>query len=214
MLIYNLYSKAVDKMELRERITMIVTYDMLKTNISLSNQGGRICKVGFKESGWCREQVFTSEDLPDIIPYELIGLVKSQDGAVWPKYKAKVVTRNKLYLSGKIGLKNGIEIMNRICHELCYQDGFFDAKSIKRSDLQSLGDEKLSYWIASQSTDGIMSVENLGEDIPVYGASPCSSNSMIFSHNLYDDTAFPIRPTIVLKIKVNIGKGNIPFVSL
>lgn len=194
---------------------MVVTYDMLKTNILLSNPGGRICEVSFKESGWYKEQVFTSEDLPDKIPYELIGLVKLQNGSVRPKYKAKVVTKGKLHLDGRIGLKNGIQIMNRICYELCYQDGFFDAKSIKRSDLQSLGDEKLSYWLASQSTDGIMSVENLGKDIPVYGASPCSSNSMIFSHNLYDDTAFSVRSVIVLKIEVNISQNsNIPWVSL
>lgn len=194
---------------------MIVNYDRLRTDILLKNPGGRICKIGFAESGWYREQVFTSEELPDKIPYEFIGLVKFPDGAVRPKYRAKVVTKSELHLSGRNGIRNGVDIMNRICHELCYQDGFFDATSIKKSDLKKLGDEKFSYWIASSTSDSILSVENLGESIPVFGAASSDNNSMVFSHDLCNDTAFPVRPVITLEIEVSVHQNTIvPWVSL
>lgn len=194
---------------------MIITYDELKHNLLLQNPGERSCSISFRESGWYKKQVFTSKDFPEKIPYQFIGLVKLPNGVIHPKYKAEVVTRTKLHLSGKTGIKNGIDIMNRICHELCHQNDFYEAKSIKRSDLQNSGDEKISYWLASEINGYIMSVEDLGESIPVCGAPPCSNNSMIFPHNLCSDTSFSIRPVIILGIEVSVNlNSNILWTSL
>lgn len=194
---------------------MIVKYDRLKANFWLRNPGGRRCTVGFKDCGWFKNQVFTSEDLPDKIPYELVGLVMFPDGIIRPKYKANVVTKTKLYLSGKTGYRNGVKIVNRICHELCFQNEFFEAKSIKRSDLKNIGDEKFSYWIASSAEDEIMSVENMSENIPICGASPCSNNSMVFSHSLCAEASFAVRPVVILDIEIDVeSQSNVTWVSL
>ncbi len=194
---------------------MIITDDMLKSNIMLPNPGERVCTISSRETGCYQEQVFTSEDLPKKIPWKLIGLVKFPDGRLRPKYKAEVVTETKLYLKGRRGRKNGVDIINRICHELCFQDGFFDAKGIKRSDLIDEGDEKLSYWLDSSTDDEIISVVDFSGDIIVCGSSPCSSNSMIFSQTLSDETGFAVRPTIILDVEIKITHNHhVPFVEL
>lgn len=60
----------------------------LPKTIVLPNPGGRKLVITPEESGVSKEQVFTSKDLPDEIPYELLGLVKFPDGSISPKYKA------------------------------------------------------------------------------------------------------------------------------
>ena len=103
--------------------------------ILVPNLGGRKLEITQEESGWNKEQVFTSKCLSDVIPYELLGLVKFPDGSAYPKYRANVVTSERIYLKGNRGYKNGIDTINKVAWWLTWQEGLLEAKSIKRLDL-------------------------------------------------------------------------------
>ena len=45
-------------------------------------------------------------------------MVRNSDETLSPKYKAQAVTAKVLRLFGKVGLKNGFEIMDKICKTL------------------------------------------------------------------------------------------------
>lgn len=187
---------------------MSIQYSAIEPVIKIKRPKNRSCSISFKESGWFKKQTFTSNVFPNEVPFEFIGIVKTSDGIIRPKYKSKIVTSKNLYLTGKSGIRNGVSIMNRICYELFSLNGILDARSINRSDLRDMGDEKLSYWLASPVSDAVLSVVDFGEDIVVYGSSPCSTSSMIFSYDLSKDVGFPIRPVIILNTEVVIRKSQ------
>ena len=65
-------------------IKPIIRLDEVPKTIILPNPGGRELLITPEESGVEEEQVFTSEDLPDEIPYEFLGLVKLPEGGHHP----------------------------------------------------------------------------------------------------------------------------------
>lgn len=115
----------------------IIGFEEVKRNIVLPNPGGRKIVIKPEESGWKKEQVFTSDDLPDEIPYKLLGFVKFPDGNIHPKYVASVTTTKELILCERKGVINGVEIIDKVANWLIYQeDVMITAQSIKRSDLR------------------------------------------------------------------------------
>ena len=184
--------------------------------IILPNPGGRELVITPEESGMKEEQVFTSEDLPDEIPYELLGLVKFPDGSIYPKYRANVTTTKKLALKGKKGVNEGIDIINKIAWWLTYQEEIMlSAQSIKRSDLKKLEykNEKLKYWLASP---GVV----IDDSYCVFGPGAVFSGAAVTSYDLfvYDDLSFElwlgVRPTMVLKSKVQLEPSETSWVEL
>ena len=71
------------------------------TEIIVSNPGDRMVVIAPEESGIDKEQVFTSDCLPDEIRYKFLGMVQYSDGSYYPKYVANVVTSQELGLNGK-----------------------------------------------------------------------------------------------------------------
>ena len=69
-------------------IKPIIRLDEVPKTIYIPTPIGRKLVITSEESGVSKEQVFKSKDLPDEIPYELLGLVKFPDGSIYPKYKA------------------------------------------------------------------------------------------------------------------------------
>ncbi len=198
-------------------IKPIIRLDEVPKTIILPNPGGRELLITPEESGVEEEQVFTSEDLPDEIPYEFLGLVKLPEGCIYPKYKSNVITTKELALNGKIGELNGINIINNIAFGLTYQEDIMViAKSIKYSDLKSFDykSEKLRYWLASS---GFSRVESraffgpgavLGNDVFRGGIMSSGSNGQ------YSVGMMAVRPTMVLKVKVQLNSPKIPWVEL
>lgn len=190
----------------------------LEERIVVESVKSRRCfKVKPNESGWCRFQTFTIKDFPEKIPFKYIGMVKCADGIARPKYKSEVVSNRTLRLYGRRGLKNGCDIMNKIC-STCFQEieGIYMAESIKRTDLKkSEGNEKLSYWLASTVGDAILGIVNIKPEIVICGSVPGSENSLIFPYSLRDVTDLAIRPTIILDIGIDVKhQYEVEWVSL
>ena len=176
--------------------------------IILPNPGGRELVITPEESGVEEEQVFTSEDLPDEIPYELLGLVKFPDGSIYPKYRANVTTTKKLALKGKKGVNEGIDIINKVAWWLTYQEEIMlSAQSIKRSDLKKLEykNEKLKYWLASPGSDGNGCRAAFGPGGVDNDNVHRGYGFMFFSHGRCYAYKMAIRPTMVLKSKISIA---------
>ena len=176
--------------------------------IILPNPGGRELVITPEESGMKEEQVFTSEDLPDEIPYELLGLVKFPDGSIYPKYRANVTTTKKLALKGKKGVNEGIDIINKVAWWLTYQEEIMlSAQSIKRSDLKKLEykNEKLKYWLASPGSDGNGCRAAFGPGGVDNDNVHRGYGFMFFSHGRCYAYKMAIRPTMVLKSKISIA---------
>ena len=121
------------------------------TKIIVPNPGNREVVITPEESGIDKEQVFTSDCLPDEIRYKFLGMVQYPDGSYYPKYVANVVTSQELGLRGKEGVENSVEVINKIAFGLTWQKGMLEAKSVKKSDLKFFDykKEKLTYWLAS-----------------------------------------------------------------
>ena len=121
------------------------------TEITVANPGDRMVVIAPEESGIDKEQVFTSDCLPDEIRYKFLGMVQYPDGSYYPKYVANVVTSQELGLKGKEGAENSVEVINKIAFGLTWQKGMLEAKSVKKSDLKFFDykKEELSYWLAS-----------------------------------------------------------------
>ena len=130
-------------------------------------------------------------------------MVRNSDETLSPKYKAQAVTAKVLRLFGKVGLKNGFEIMDKICKTLLEgQKDIAITKSIKRSDLREGTGENFTYWLATGTANEILGVQSIGTDIIICGSVPGSDNSMIFSYDLSEVVSLPVRPTIILKNKI------------
>lgn len=181
----------------------------VKSEFVLDNIENRSCTIFPEESGCHRYQTFRSEDLPEKILFQYIGLVRNSDETASPKYKAQAVTSKELRLFGKRGLENGFGIMDKICKTLI--EGLKDiaiARSIKRSDLKEGAGENFTYWLASGTENELLGVESIGSDIIICGSVPGSDNSMIFSYDLGEVVSLPVRPTVVLKKKISFRKNE------
>ena len=134
-----------------EDMPSVIPESELPSKIIVSNPGDRKVVITPEESGINEEQVFTSDCLPDEIPYKLLGMVQYLDGSYYPKYVANVVTSQELGLRGKEGAENSVEVINKIAFGLTWQQGMLEAKSVKKSDLNFFDYEKesISYWLAS-----------------------------------------------------------------
>ena len=134
-----------------EDVPSVMTLKEVPQEILVPNPGGREIGITPEESGYGEEQVFTSNCLSDEISYEFLGLIMFPDGSVYPKYKANVVTSEELYLKGRRGYQNGIDIINMVAWWLTWQEKMLEAKSIKMSDLECFDyeSENISYWLAS-----------------------------------------------------------------
>ena len=95
-----------------EDMPSVIPESEVPTEIIVPNPGDRKVVITPEESGIYEEQVFTSDCLPDEIPYKFLGMVQYPDGSYYPKYIANVATSQKLGLRGKEGEKNGVEVMN------------------------------------------------------------------------------------------------------
>ena len=204
----------------RERTKMdikpIIRLDEVPKTIILPNPGGRDLVITPEESGVEEEQVFTSEDLPDKIPYELLGLVKFPDGSIYPKYRANVTTTKELILGDIDGIENGVEIINKVAWWLTYQEEIMVvAQSIKCSDLEEFDykNEMLDYWLASP---GIIYGPYF------YGSSLgfVDSDGINFDYALFDSDGdsrenwLAVRPTMILRSKVQLVPPEISCMEL
>ena len=185
--------------------------------IILPNPGGRELVITPEESGMKEEQVFTSEDLPHEIPYELLGLVKFPDGSIYPKYRANVTTTKKLALKGKKGVNEGIDIINKVAWWLTYQEEIMlSAQSIKRSDLKKFEykNEKLKYWLASP---GVRICASSGCGFApgaVFSGGARTGYALFVSVGGSYEGWLGVRPTMVLKSKVQLEPPEISWVEL
>lgn len=183
--------------------------DGIKAEFVLDNTEKRSCTIFPEESGYHRCQTFRSEDLPEKILFQYIGMVRNSDETLSPKYKAQAVTAKELRLFGKIGLENGFGIMDKIYRILLEgQKDIAIAKSIKRSDLREGTGENFTYWLATGTANEILGVQSIGTDIIICGSVPGSDNSMIFSYDLSEIVSLPVRPTVVLKRKIRLRKNE------
>lgn len=184
--------------------------DGIKAEFVLDNKEKRSCTIFPEESGYHRCQTFRSEDLPEKILFQYIGMVRNSDETLSPKYKAQAVTAKVLRLFGKVGLENGFEIMDKICKTLLEgKKCIAIAKSIKKGDLREGRGENFTYWLASGTQTELLGVQNIGSDIIVCGSVPGSDNSVIFSYDLSEVSGLPVRPTVVLKKKIRIKKNEV-----
>lgn len=183
--------------------------DGIKAEFVLDNTEKRSCTIFPEESGYHRCQTFRSEDLPEKILFQYIGMVRNSDETLSPKYKAQAVTAKVLRLFGKVGLENGFGIMDKIYRILLEgQKDIAIAKSIKRSDLREGTGENFTYWLASGTQTELLGVQNISSDIMICGSVPGSDNSMIFSYDLSEIVSLPVRPTVVLKRKIRLRKNE------
>ena len=165
--------------------------DGVKPEFVLDNTEKRSCTIFPEESGCHRYQIFRSEDLPEKILFQYIGMVRNPDETASPKYKAQAVTSKELRLFGKRGLENGFSIMDKICKTLLEgQKDITIARSIKRSANELLG------------------VQSIDPDIIICGSVPGSNNSMIFSYDLSEIVSLPVRPTVILKRKIRVRQNR------
>ena len=183
--------------------------DGIKAEFVLDNTENRSCTIFPEESGYHRCQTFRSEDLPEKILFQYIGMVRNSDETLSPKYKAQAVTAKELRLFGKIGLENGFGIMDKIYRILLEgQKDIAIAKSIKRSDLREGTGENFTYWLATGTANEILGVQSIGTDIIICGSVPGSDNSMIFSYDLSEIVSLPVRPTVILKRKIRVKQNR------
>ena len=197
-------------------IKPIIRLDEVPKTIILPNPGGRELVITPEESGVEGEQVFTSEDLPDEIPYELLGLVKFPDGSIYPKYRANVITTKELGLKGEKGVNESVDIINKIAWWLTYQEEIMlTAQSIKRSDLKKFDyeNEKLDYWLASLGV-------YVGVTVCLFGPGAVSNGDAIAGVGLFNFDGYSreywlgVRLAMILKSKVQFDPPKISWVEL
>ena len=196
-----------------EDMPSVISESEVPTEIIVPNPGGRKVVITSEESGVYEEQVFTSDCLPDEIPYKLLGMVRYPDGSYYPKYVANVVTSQELGLKGRKGAENGVEIVNNIAFSLTWQQGMLDAKSVKKSDLKFFDykKEELSYWLASPGVVIDDSYCSFGPGAVLSGAAFTGCGSFA-SDGISIERWLGVRPVMVLASKIK--KDRIPLVEL
>lgn len=197
-------------------IKPIIRLDEVPKTIYIPTPIGRKLVITSEESGVSEEQVFTSEDLPNAIPYELLGLVKFPDGNIHPKYRANVIT-SQLGLAGKLGAKNGINIINKVAWWLTYQEEIMLlAQSIKYSDLKKFdykSEYSRTYWLASPGTVLGRAYKHFGPGAVISGTTKVGYD---LSHSDGDSNEcwLGVRPTMILRSKVQLDPPKISWVEL
>ena len=139
------------------KVNQFVTSGEIEKNIIVPNPGNRYVVIPGEKSGYTstprkfEEQIFESDIFPKEIPGVLIGLTEAISGYWHPTYLLEPSTNN-LFLEGKEGYINGIDILNEICEKLISQTGIYAVRSIRKSDLDLFHyelEEDSEYWLAS-----------------------------------------------------------------
>ena len=129
----------------------------VQKNIIVPNPGNRCIVIPGEKSGYTftprkfKEQIFESNIFSKEISGVLIGLTEAISGYWHPTYLLEPSTNN-LFLEGKEGYINGIDILNEICEKLISQTGIYAVRSIRKSDLDLFHyelEEDSKYWLAS-----------------------------------------------------------------
>ena len=150
-----------------EDMPSTITVSELPREIIVPNPRDRKVVITPEESGIGKEQVFTSDCLPDEIPYRLIGAVRyPRSIRYYPRYVANVVTSQKL----KLALIKEQEVENRIdelVKALTFQANVVVAEGIKVTDFNFLENYALKdcrmYWPVDDITRlGIGPFEGFG----------------------------------------------------
>ena len=182
------------------------------TEIIVSNPGDRMVVIAPEESGIDKEQVFTSDCLPDEIRYKFLGMVQYSDGSYYPKYVANVVTSQELGLNGKEGAENCVEVINKIAFGLTWQKGMLEAKSVKKSDLKFFDykKEELLYWLASPGVviDNSGCYFGPGAVISGFADTGCA---LFYSDGYSNEYWLGVRPVMILSSKI---EKLVPLVEL
>lgn len=163
-------------------------------------------------SGFKEEQVFTSDCLPNEIPYKLLGIVEYPDGSYYPKYVANVVTSQELLLEGERGARNGVEVINKVAFVLTWQQGMIEAKSINRSDLKFLNckREEISYWLASSSDSYVIGKDEIFGPEAVFVSRVYRDEDGTFaSYGRWRAIKKPVRPTAILSSKIQRSRVSV-----
>ena len=196
-----------------EDMPSTITVSELPRVIIVPNPRDRKVVITPEESGIDKEQVFTSDCLPDKIPYKFLGMVQYPDGSYYPKYVANVVTSQELGLKGKEGAENSVEVMNKIVFGLTWQKGMLRAKSVKKSDLKFFDYEKecFKYWLASP---GVVIDDSLCGFGPgaVFNGRAETGGGLFGSNGDSYDFWLGIRPVMLLASKIQMDK--LPLVEL
>ena len=186
-----------------------VPEEILVTNPIL---GRRTVVITPEVSGFKEEQVFTSDCLPNEIPYKLLGIVEYPDGSYYPKYVANVVTSQELLLEGERGARNGVEVINKVAFVLTWQQGMIEAKSINRSDLKFLNckREEISYWLAS-SSDSYVGIKDeiFGPEVVFANRVYRDEDGTFASYGRWRAIKKPVRPTAILSSKIQRSRVSV-----
>ena len=170
-------------------VRKLLELDEISPEIVIINPGDRSCSIPSNQSGWKKDQVFTSENFPD----KIIGIhAKELSKKIEHPVYCLEVSNEKLVLRGWHGYNYGAKLMNKICNDLFSIKGICSARSITKSDfeLMDCNEEAKRYWLASRSESeyGLYRVSN--KKAEVFG---------LFDPDGYEeDYADSIRPIIVI----------------
>lgn len=170
-------------------------------------------KIGEKSTGIYSTQVFTSDCLPDEIPYKFLGYTRIARMKYYATYVAEVVTAEKLSLEGRYGYEKGIDILNSIVQWFTWNDQMLIARSIVYGDLKNLNlndqnEKSLSYWVASPATYGEGVYSRFGPGSITNGIYCAQGNGQYLTRGDYYITQkeMPIRPVMTLRSSIILGK--------
>ena len=176
----------------------------VKKEIIVSNPDNRKVLIDTYENGLLEPQLFLSSAFPKEIAYRLLGLVKFPDGNFYPKYICETVSDFSLVLTGYPSYEEGINVINRVCFELTWQEGMLQAGSVKRSDLKYFDyrNEDLSYWLASPGIYGWYDNNHFGPGNVISGVADSGYGEELRNSRCFISGYLPVRPTMVLNSKI------------
>ena len=192
-----------------EDMPSVISESEVPTEIIVPNPGNRKIVITPEESGSDKEQVFTSDCLPDEIPYVFFGVSRYPDGNDYPIYVANAVTSKKLTLCGKVGCEKGTETINKVARFLTWQQGILEARSINLSDLNFFHrwDNKLyPYWIASLNIDTVENISTIGLGAVGGELEYDKGLTLLYSDGFAIGYKYGVRPVMVLPSKIKLEK--------
>ena len=179
------------------KVRKLLELDEISPEIVIINPGDKSCIIPSNQSGWEKDQVFTSESFPN----KIIGIHdKELSKKIGHPVYCLEVSNEKLVLRGWHGYNYGAKLMNKICNELFSIKGICSARSITKSDFELMdsNEEAKRYWLASrcESEYGLYRVSN--EKAEVFE---------LFDPDGYEeDYADSIRPIIVINdVEVDVS---------
>ncbi len=190
-----------------EDMPSVILESEVPTKILVPNPGARKVVITPEESGINEEQVFTSDCLPDEIPYKLLDVVRYPDENVYPIYVANAVTSENLTLFGKIGCEKGIETINKVAKFLTWRQGMLEARSINLLDLSFFyhWDNGLyPYWIASLNIDTVENISTIGPGAVRGELEFDKGLTLFYSDGFAMGYKFGVRPVMVLPSKIKL----------